>query len=164
MSKQTLNARQDQELALVEFVLYDQFGNEYNYQEYRNQFLIVIGADKKGSQYSNEWGSAIARELRSDSAYLDIPVIGVAHLQAVPEFLHKYVKSLFPEDRNSAVLLDWEGIFAKTYPFTDDVANIWVFSPDGYLIFCGVGKEVSRDQIITIKRRIDDIRKIGSIH
>lgn len=120
-----------QESTLIEFQLKDQFDRAYSHQSWQDQMLIVIGSNREGSQYNGRWGEAIHKALVDSPGFSYVQFIGVADLRGVPFFMKGFVKGKFPDDRSKWLLMDWKGVFARSYEFKDNVSNIVIFAPGG---------------------------------
>ncbi len=128
---------------LIEFRLSDQFDNEYVRQDFDNSVLVLVGGNRGGSLYSNDWGIAIKKKLLADGVKFPYTVAGVADLRGVPDMFKQYVKSRFPEEKDRWILMDWEGLFAVKYGFVEDVANILIFTSEGDLVYRQTAREVT---------------------
>ena len=121
------------EMKLIEFEMEDQFENSYTSNSWNENILIFIAGDRKGSSYNRNWAIAINNEVKKNPQ--SVKLIGLADLGSVPFFLTGIVKAYFPDDTNEKVLLDWDGLFAETYDFTDDHCNILIFDTNRELIY-----------------------------
>jgi hypothetical protein len=133
-----------QKNTLIPFRLQDQFGVTYTDEAYKDYYVILVGGDRKGSQYCFIWSDSIKSELRNDPLKEKIKVLGIADLQTAPSYLQSFIKGKFPSERKYWVLLDWEGIFAGAYLFQPDVSNIILFNPEGKRFYSTTVTEVEK--------------------
>ncbi len=127
---------------LVEFALEDQFKHEYTHADYLESCCILVGSDRGGSTFNGQWGRAIADSLRNLSLLSQVKFIPNADLRGVPFFLKGFVRGKFSKDESQPVLLDWSGLFARSYEFNPDSSNIVVFGQDGKVVHQTAGREV----------------------
>ncbi|MGH1365546.1 MAG: hypothetical protein ACRBF0_18435 [Calditrichia bacterium] len=124
-----------QDSTLINFKLKDQFDKKYTKATWEGQILVIIGSDREGSKYSSSWGSAISDSMSGDPNYSNIQIAGLSDLRGVPFFLKSYVRGKFPKEKHQWVLMDWKGLFPKTYQFREKLSNILIFGTDGRLIY-----------------------------
>lgn len=124
-----------QDSTLISFKLEDQFERPYTDQDFRNRILVVIGADKDGSQYAGLWGEAINETLSQQPNDKQITLIGLSDLRGVPFFLKGYVRGKFPKEDAGWMLMDWKGRFADAYQFEQECSNILIFDQQSRLIY-----------------------------
>ena len=115
---------------LIDFELKDQFGDMHARDELSGQVIVLIASDKEGSKYNKEWARAVANLVSENGHSNTVRLLGVGDVQGVPFFLKRYVRGKFPKNRNEPVLMDWGGLFAKTYGFVEKETNILIFDPD----------------------------------
>jgi len=114
----------------LHFRLGDQFGRVHDAAEYRGRAMILVGAGRGGRADGTAWVEAL-RGLQADSGAAAVPVVAVADLRGVPRLLRRIVRGRFPDDRRSAVLLDWDGSLARRLGLQPDRCTIVVVGPDG---------------------------------
>jgi hypothetical protein len=132
---------------LISFSLEDQFDVHYTNAQYRGYYVILVGGDRKGSDYCFIWSDAVKEKLENDPMKKNIKVLGIADLKAAPASFQNFIKSKFPKEKKHWALLDWDGIFSETYKFQEDVANIIIFSPEGDRIYTNTATEVEYSQL-----------------
>jgi hypothetical protein len=120
-----------QDSALVSFKLKDQFDNVYTDGDFKGNIVIVVGSDKEGSRYNEEWSLAIYDTLKRIGKENSVKFLPVADTRGVPFFLKGFVRDKFPKERERWVLLDWKGIFAQCYDFQPKSSNIMLLDRDG---------------------------------
>ena len=133
---------QAQGLELIDFNIEDQFDRSHRHTEYCDKIVVIVGSDKDGSEFNQLWTSAIHESLKNNPNYNRIVFLPVADVRGVPFFLKGFVKGKFPQNKNSWVLLDWDGHFAKAYRFQSKSSNIVIFAADGKLLHSAYGRDV----------------------
>lgn len=141
---------------LIPFEIEDQFDQVHTDADVRGHVVIVTGSDKDGSPFNGRWNRAIIEDLDRDVGIDSIAFVGVADLRGVPFFLKGMIKGKFPQKPEQGTLMDWKGLFAKTYRFEPKASNILVFSPDGDLLIRAHGREVDPEKVGKIGLRIRD--------
>jgi hypothetical protein len=140
-----VSARGNEEAAdspkLVEFEIPDQFEQIHRRSDYVDSYLVVIGSDRKGSQFNPKWGLAIEEALGERPDRVPVEVVYLADLDGVPGFLKGFIRSKFPEDPLLWILMDWEGVFSGAYGFERKNSNVLLFSPTGDLLMRAFGRE-----------------------
>ena len=139
---------------LIDFEMKDQFDSIHTDQMYRGGIIVLIASDRGGSEYNDKWARAIYGELKEDAVLDKIKWLAMADVSGAPSFLQGFIRGFFPKERESWVVLDWEGLFPQTYSFESDVSNILVFDPSGKLVYQGTGTEVEAGQATEIATRI----------
>ncbi len=148
-----------QETELISFKIKDQFGREYTEKSWGDSILVFIGSDKDGSRYSGAWGIAISDSLRKYSDQSPIKFIPNADLRGVPFFLKGYIRGKFPKEKERWTLLDWKGIFPKTYHYEKKVCNILIFNRERKLIHIVSGHEVDQGKLDEIVEKLKMLLK-----
>ncbi len=120
--------------SLIQFRLKDQFDREYTDQDFWGRTVILVGSDREGSQFNEEWSKALYDSLVKYQYRDSVVFLPVANVQGVPFFLKGMVKGKFPRDKQRWILLDWQGIFAGAYQFVPGHSNIIVVGSRGNLI------------------------------
>lgn len=146
-----------QDSTLVSFELKDQFDRLYTEKDFNGHIVIVIGSDKGGSQYNHSWGQAIHDSLVHEDSFEHLKFLPVADLRGVPFFLKGIVKGKFSKDEENWVLMDWKGIFARSYQFEADASNIIIFESDGKLIHKTAVHELKQEtlrEILTVVKQL----------
>jgi hypothetical protein len=147
---------------LVDFEIEDQFKNIHRRADVLDHIVLLIGSDKDGSQYNEDWGKAIHSSLIDHPQYHRISQLALADLRSVPFFLKGFVRRKFPENPDRWILLDWEGTIADTYDFDPESSNLLVFAPDGVLKYRASGREPDNETlealVITLRELLDATR------
>ena len=76
-----------QSTTLIPFSLEDQFDKTYTDKEYQRYYVIVVGGDRKGSDYCFPWSDAIKEELKAKQNIEIVKVLGIACGQSPSSFL-----------------------------------------------------------------------------
>jgi hypothetical protein len=138
---------QTPEMRLIAFELEDQFGNNYSEVNFLDKIVIIVGSDKKGSQYNEQWSFALYDSLKSMNCENDVSFLPVADLRGVPFFLRKMIKNKFPKEKNRWILLDWKGVFAESYQFQSESSNILLLDKSHHMIYQTAVKELEGDEL-----------------
>ncbi len=136
-----------QQSILVPFEIKDQFDRVHRHSDYAEQILIVIGSDRNGSEFHDDWESALRDSLAADSSDAGVAFLSVAEVRGVPFFLKGSVKVKFSREEDEWILLDWKGLLAETYGFEANSANILVFAADGTLALHVHGRELDLSKL-----------------
>lgn len=123
-----------QNTALIDFSLKDQFDQAYDQHSFPDKYIILLGADREGSQYTHFWGPLLADSLKNREFIEQVEFVALANLHGVPGIMKKIIKGFFPKEKENWVLLDWEGLFATTYGFAPEQCNILVFDAEKQLV------------------------------
>ena len=95
---------------------------------------MVLGADRKGSQYTDQWGPTLADSLKKEGHIDSVEFVALANLQSVPGMMKGMVKGFFPKEKENWVLLDWDGEFDQAYDFVENKCNILLFDRERNLL------------------------------
>jgi hypothetical protein len=130
--------------AAPEFVSNDQYGQVFRLTAHRSRPVLLICGDRLGSDYMGVWARAVRQSAEADT----VEVVRVANLHAVPPYFHTFVIHQFQGKNSdgtasSPVLLDWDGVLAKTLGFTDDLTNVYLIDTRGWLSYRASGKGTS---------------------
>lgn len=123
--------------------LMDQFGRSIDMAALRGRAVILLVADKDGSDGLRSWLMALRAAAPST-----VVVLAAADLEGAPRFLRGIIKSGFPKDTSAGVLLDWTGTVARRVRGERDHLVGLVFAADGgvrerlVLPMSGVSNEV----------------------
>jgi len=139
-----------QQSALVSFEMKDQFDHVHRQSDYADRILIVIGSDRSGSEFHDDWETALRDSLAADSSHVEIAFLSVAEVRGVPFFLKGTVKGKFSREADEWILLDWGGLLAETYGFEPKSTNILVFATDGTLVSHVHGRELDFSKLSVI--------------
>jgi len=149
------------ESALIRFEIADQFDRVHADIDLRGGVLLVVGADRKGSQYQGGWMDALRTLAESRIATDEIQIIEVADLRGVPFFVKGSVKKKFPSDKRQWVLMDWKGVFARAYGFEPEKCNMLLFDRTDRLLYQVAAQEVDGAVLEEILGAIDAHRLKG---
>ena len=122
------------ETTLIDYAMQDQFDQEYTQDSFIGKYIILFGADRKGSQFSDRWGNALRDSLSERAINDSIQFVSLANLDGVPALMKGMVKRFFPKEKDSWALMDWDGLFASSYDFAPDQCNILVFDKEKNLL------------------------------
>jgi len=150
-----------QDSQVLDFELEDQFGNVHRSSDVSGKIVVLIGADRVGSQFTQAWNQAIHDSLGDHPRYTHIADLAHANLRGVPFLLKGLIRSKFPQDPDGWVLMDWKGILPKTYEFAPKSANVLVFAPDGTLVHHAAGQapddEAVRELVGALRELLDEV-------
>jgi hypothetical protein len=120
-------------IGMIEFEIEDQFKEKHTHEELVGGTVVLVWADRKGSDYLDAWNEALDEALDG----LDVHRRSLAHVKGVPGWipgLKGKIRGRFAEDPAEWALLDWDGKFAKAYNRTEDTVNVIVFDAEGCLV------------------------------
>jgi len=123
-----------QHTPLVEFELEDQFDRTWTEADVAGRAGVFVVADRGGSEWAELWGETLADSLGPSIDRDEVALMAVAHAAGVPFFLKGMVRGSLSDDPEAWVLIDWNGHFARHYPFAAGRANLLVFSAAGDLV------------------------------
>ncbi len=146
-----------QNTTLIPFEVSDQHDRVHRHTDYAGRIVVLIGSDREGSRFNDDWDTAIREALESDPNYARVAFLPVADVRGVPFFLKTAVKRRFPPEKENSVLLDWDGVFATTYGFEPNSTNMVIFGADGRLERHEHGRELDLDALSAI---VSDIRTL----
>jgi nicotinamide mononucleotide adenylyltransferase len=150
---------QIRETELIAFQLEDQFGNNYTELDFLDEVVIIVGSDKEGSQYNEQWSAALYDSLKSINCENEVSFLPVADLRGVPFFLKKMVRNKFPKEKNRWILLDWKGLFAESYKFQSESSNILLLDKSNYMIYQTAVQEMDRDELEKLWSKVKGLLK-----
>jgi len=119
---------------LIDFKLEDQFDKMHTRSDYAGKIIVIVGSDRKGSEYNSQWVESLWDSIKTDKLDSAVTFVGVANLGAVPFFMQSIVQGFFPEDTTKRILMDWDDMFAENYNFKDDHCNLAIFGKQDDLI------------------------------
>lgn len=146
---------------LVSFEIKDQFKNVYTENSWPDKILIILGSNKSGSKYNPIWVKAISDSIQKILPKLAVKQVGVANLNSVPFFLKGFIRKKFPDDPENRILMDWNGLFSKTYNFIEGKSNILIFNLERDLVYQTTVKELDEiilTEILSILKKQDNLR------
>jgi hypothetical protein len=127
---------------LIPFEMKDQFKNLYRDTDFRGAPFIILGGDKAGSAYTEQWAKAIRESLKTHPGLENIKIFRIADVRGVPFFAKGIVRNKFPKEKDKWVAIDWGGKFSKQYNFIQKACNILVFDKGGNLIHQSSAREI----------------------
>jgi hypothetical protein len=128
-----LNAGENKQL--IDFEMEDQFDAIHKRSDYKTKVIIIVGSDRKGSDYNPLWVNPLVDSLKAENIFDKVSIIGVAELGSVPFFMRGIVQGFFPDDTTNRILMDWDSAFAEEYAFVEDQSNLAVFGPGDKLLY-----------------------------
>lgn len=146
-----------QQTDLISFELKDQYKTYYTENSWPDSVLIILGSDRVGSDFNPIWAKAIYDSTHIILPNLAIKQMGIANLKGVPFFLKGFIRNKFPRENKVWILMDWSGLFSKTYHFVANECNILIFDNNRLLLYQTEVKEldeVKLDEILSILRKL----------
>lgn len=139
-----------QDSTLIDFKIKDQFGRTYTADSWPDSIIVIIGSDRKGSEFSGTWSGAIKDSLKNEPGFDRVKFVGLSDLRGVPFFLKGYVRGKFPKEPDNWVLMDWKGRFPEAYQFKEDHCNILIFDAHRQLIHQTAGTTLNLEKLKNI--------------
>lgn len=136
-----------QDSTLIDFKIKDQFDRVYTQTSWTDSIIVIIGSDRKGSEFSGTWSGAIKDSLNKLPGFTRVKFVGLSDLRGVPFFLKGYVRGRFPKDPENWVLMDWKGHFSKAYQFKEAHCNILIFDKRRQLIHQTAGTILAPEKL-----------------
>jgi AhpC/TSA family len=138
----------------------DQFDKETKLiSEYKGQTILIIAWDRVGNDYLSNWMTGV-RKVYPGGPNRAVTFVFLANFKGAPGFLQDNIKRKYQKTtdgkQNGAILLDWDGTFAKTYGFHDDVANAYLVDGKGILRATSFGKGTA-EELQPILREIGNV-------
>jgi hypothetical protein len=118
----------------LDFALEDQFGVTHTDEDCDGRVVILLGGDRKGAEYIDDWGPQLHRAMGQWLDDGEVCSLGFAHLKGAPFFVRKKIVASFPKDPDSWTLLDWKGHIRKHWGGDKNAANLYLFDRDGGLV------------------------------
>ncbi len=118
---------------LVPFRIKDQHDHLHTDARYRGAPLLVLWGDREGAKVMNSWGPALADSLAPALKGYRLRLLEVAHGKGAPFFIKGKIKGSFRTEGRGPVLMDWDGLFARTYDPVKDHGHAWLFDAEGVL-------------------------------
>lgn len=134
-----------QDTLLIDFKIKDQLDREHTDDDYAGRSVVVVGFDRKGSDYRDRWVAELRDSLRDSRGIARADVLPVGTLKGVPFFLKGFLKGKFPKEEDRWMLLDWKGSFKGAYGFASDSCSFLVFDRAGRLRCRDTGAELDYD-------------------
>lgn len=112
---------------VLDYTLEDQFGTTHTDEDCGDAVVVLLGGDRKGSTYIDQWGPSLHRALERQLDDKTVCSVGFAHLKGAPFFVKKKIIASFPKDPEAWTLLDWKGQISKKWGAEKDSVNLYVF-------------------------------------
>jgi uncharacterized protein YfaP (DUF2135 family) len=135
---------------LIPFKLEDQFGRTHTEAECAGRVTVVLGTDRSGSRYTEQWLTGVRDAMRGEAEAARVRTFGVANVRGVPPFLRKLVAAALPKSKDAEVLLDWDGRFATAYDFGEGCCTVLVADPLGRVVLRTGGREARPEQVAQV--------------
>lgn len=142
---------------LVEFKINDQFDRLHTHEEIQDTVVVLIGSGRPGSKYNMKWGHQLGVKLQKNGLFEGVIFVAHADLRGVPGFLRGFVKSKFPQEEEKWVLLDWDGVLARSYDYDSKTSNILIFNQKGSLVQHKTGLEPTEAEIDTLFQTVKQL-------
>jgi glycosyltransferase involved in cell wall biosynthesis len=136
-------------LICASFALQDQFGTNHVVNFPRAQPLLLIVADRKGSEQIDAWIAALHSRYGAR-----LEMTGVADVGGVPGWLQGLIRKKFQKKYPYPILLDWSGKIPAALHGQPDVANVFLFAPSGGVLARAQG-ECSADALSRMTQAAD---------
>jgi hypothetical protein len=147
-------ARADDGPPPLRYAIEDQFGVTHTEAECRGAVTVLLGGDRKGSEYIDDWSSALQRAMRAELEKGSVCTVGFAHLKGAPFFVRKKIVDSFPKDEGAWTLLDWKGHMVKTWGGEKKAANLYIFDGNGRFVVHEALRGFDKGQFDGIERTI----------
>ena len=141
------------------FEMEDQDGKKRTHKDLMGKIVMVIGADKEGSEYTKAWIMAIQKGLDEHEDAEPVEVIPAPQLGSVPKLMRGTVKKFIAKDAERWLLLDWESKFTKAYGLKPGTANIVLFDAKGNVIHKIAKKKVEPKLVEKIIEEVAELQK-----
>jgi len=139
---------------LIHFQLKDQFDHVWSHHDFYGHVTIIVGSDRKGSQYNDIWSFAIFDSLIKYGLTDSVKFLAVADIRGVPSPFKKLVKKKFPKEPHRWIIMDWEGQFAQAYHFIPSECNLILIDRSGRMLDHYSGKIIDRNKLELILKKI----------
>ena len=139
---------------LIHFQLKDQFDHVWSHDDFWGHVTIIVGSDRRGSQYNEIWSFAIYDSLIKYGLTDSVKFLAVADIRGVPSPFKKLVKKKFPKEPHRWIILDWEGEFAQAYHFMPSESNLILVDRSGRTRYHLSGKKLDRNKLDLILKKI----------
>jgi hypothetical protein len=116
------------------FELADQFGTNHNINFPRPEPVLLIVADRKGSEQIKGWVTAVKARYGQR-----LEMIGVADVGGAPGWVHGLIRKKFRKEYDYPILLDWSGRLPGLLHCERDLANVFLVAPSGRILAGVVG-------------------------
>jgi Glycosyl transferase family 2 len=116
-------------LVCAGFELPDQFGTNHTVNFPRPQPMVLIIADRKGSEQIRAWVAALKARYGGR-----MELTGVADLGGAPGWVQGMIRKSFRKKYSYPILLDWSGQLPVALHCQKDMANVFLFNPAGRVL------------------------------
>ena len=116
-------------LICASFELPDQFGTNHAIHFPQPRPLVLIVADRKGSEQIDGWVAGLKPHCEGR-----LNLIGVANVGGAPDWVHGLIRKKFRNQYPYAVLLDWSGKLPASLHCQQDVANVFLLDSAGQVL------------------------------
>ena len=110
------------------FELTDQFGTNHAVNFPRTRPLLLIVADRKGSEQIAGWVTALQAHYAGR-----LEMIGVADTGGAPGWVHGLIREKFRRQYPYPILLDWAGRLAASLHCQQNAANLFLLQTNGVI-------------------------------
>ncbi len=126
---------------LLDFQIKDQFQQIHTSREFSGAISIFVWVDRSSRDLSAAWVVALANALADRAPQKTWQVRMVAHTKGAPFFVKGRIRNSFSSDPARWALLDWHGVFQKTYQPPRNQVTVLAFRSDGQLAarYSGMG-------------------------
>jgi hypothetical protein len=135
-------------LICVSFELPDQFGTNHTVTFPRPQPLLLIVADRKGSEQIDAWVKMVKARCGQRLEF-----IGVANASGAPGWVHGLIRKSFQKKYPYPILLDWSGHLPASLRCEPDVANVFLLNPAGRVLATERG-ECSEESLRRLAQKV----------
>lgn len=118
---------------LVNFSIKDQFDKLHTSGYYQNAVVVLVTGDRQGSKFIEQWAPALTDSVSGLISRYRVKFLPVAHLKGVPFFIKSTIKGKFPQEESKWTLMDYEGLFKKSYDLPAEMCSLVVFDRAGVL-------------------------------
>jgi hypothetical protein len=127
-----------------DFDLSDQYDQPLKLSKLLGDVVLLIYADREGSEFNVQWSRALKQKYPADSTSR-VKVVRIANLRSLPTLFRGIAKGRFsaPNDDGTSkisVLLDWQGDIARLYGFREGLPNLYLIDRRGVLQHAVAGK------------------------
>ena len=140
-----------------DFTLKDQYDHDTKLSDYKGQNVLIIAWDRTGNDYMSNWITAVRKQYPGGPNKV-VTLVYLASYKGAPGFLQDNIKHKFQSNsdgkKNGAILLDWNGAFAKAYGFQNDLTNVYLIDAKGAFRYWGYGKGQSQEELQPLLREI----------
>jgi hypothetical protein len=143
-----------QDSTLITYQLNDHRGDRHSDAEIRNRVALIIHADREGSHFVGQWGRAIRKALGDSVAEAMVRRVNVADVRELPSLMRPFVGRLFGGKAAVPTLMDWDGVFARSYALPPHTCSVLVVDRSGLIVARAGGREPDSAQVDLIVRAL----------